>query len=381
MYHYLCKRLLQITHGKNPSTYFNLLPNPHPQSLFYSSNTPCTPSPTLSYLMKSWGLTQESALSVVKKVRLKTTKNPDLVLSFFRAHGFTETQISNIITKRPRLLLCNVDKSLKPKFQFLIALGLSGSELARTITSQPFILSRSLKKQLIPSYHQFKSLVRSDENVVCALKSTLTILLCDFQERMLTNMSILRKHRVPNSRIMKMVLSHPRSFKGDPLRFSGIVKMVKEMGFDPSSSAFLKAVQAFTFVSKSGWEMKMEVYRSLGWSDREIMYAFKKQPMCMIASAKKIRKGMDYFMNELGMTPSTISQCPNIILLSLEKRVIPRHFVMKVLTSRNLVSENYSISCVLIVSEKNFLERYVTKYEEEVPELLMDYKARMQLAR
>lgn len=189
------------------------------------------------------------------------------------------------------------------------------------------------------------------------------------------------KHKVPHSRIVKLVVGNPRALKGKSLRFSGIVKAVEGMGFDPSGSGFAKAVLAFTMMSKSGWEGKMEVYRRLGWSDSEILAAFKKQPMCMIASEKKIRKGMDYFVNEMGMTPSVISQCPNIILHSLEKRVIPRHFVRQVLTSRNLVSENYSISVMMIMSEKNFLDRFVTKYEEQVPELLMDYRSRMQLAR
>ncbi|RWR75815.1 Mitochodrial transcription termination factor-related [Cinnamomum micranthum f. kanehirae] len=381
MFQFLHKKLLQITHSKNPSTYFHLLPNPYPKSLFYSSTPTCTPSPILSFLINSCGLNQESALSVVKKAPLKTIEKADSVLSFFRAHGFSETQISTLITRYPKLLLSKVDKTLKPKFQFLLGLGLPCSHIARLITSHPYILSRSLKKQIIPAYHQFKSLVGSDENVVRAIKSTLCVLTFDYQKRIISNVSILMKHKVPHSRIVKLVVGNPRALKGKSLRFSGIVKAVEGMGFDPSGSGFAKAVLAFTMMSKSGWEGKMEVYRRLGWSDSEILAAFKKQPMCMISSEKKIRKGMDYFVNEMGMTPSVISQCPNIILHSLEKRVIPRHFVRQVLTSRNLVSENYSISVMMIMSEKNFLDRFVTKYEEQVPELLMDYRSRMQLAR
>lgn len=381
MFQFLHKKLLQITHSKNPSTYFHLLANPYPKSLFYSSTPTCTPSPILSFLINSCGLNQESALSVVKKAPLKTIEKADSVLSFFRAHGFSETQISTLITRYPKLLLSKVDKTLKPKFQFLLGLGLPCSHIARLITSHPYIFSRSLKKHIIPAYHQFKSLVGSDENVVRAIKSTLCVLTTDYQRRIISNVSILMKHKVPHSRIVKLVVGNPRALKGKSLRFSGIVKAVEGMGFDPSGSGFAKAVLAFTMMSKSGWESKMEVYRRLGWSDSEILAAFKKQPMCMIASEKKIRKGMDYFVNEMGMTPSVISQCPNIILHSLEKRVIPRHFVRQVLTSRNLVSENYSISVMMIMSEKNFLDRFVTKYEEQVPELLMDYRSRMQLAR
>ncbi|KAJ8635211.1 hypothetical protein MRB53_009478 [Persea americana] len=381
MFPFLLKKLLQITHSKNPSTYFHLLPNTYPKSLFSSSTPTSTPSPTLSFLINSCGLTQESALSVVKKAPLKTIEKADLVLSFFRAHGFSETHISTLITRRPKLLLSNVDKTLKPKFQFILGLGLPCCHIARLITSHPYILSRSLKKQIIPACHQFKRLVGSDENVLRVIKTTLWVLTCDSQRRILSNVSILMKHKVPHPRIVKLVVGNPRALKGKSLRFSGIVKAVEGMGFDPSRWAFVKAVLAFTVMSKSGWERKMEVYRSLGWSDSEILAAFKKQPMCMISTEKKIRKGMDYFMNEMGMTPSVISQCPNIILHSLEKRVIPRHFVRQVLTSRNLVSENYSISSIMIMSEKNFLDRFVTKYEEQVPELLMDYRSRMQLAR
>ena len=75
-----------------------------------------------------------------------------------------------------------------------------------------------------------------------------------------------------------------------------------KLGFNPNNLLFVLAKNSMAVMSKSLWEQKVEAFRSFGLSKDEIYSAFKKQPMCMIASENKIRKLMSFFVNKLNMT-------------------------------------------------------------------------------
>ncbi|KAL7208462.1 hypothetical protein ACSBR1_030247 [Camellia fascicularis] len=90
---------------------------------------------------------------------------------------------------------------------------------------------------------------------------------------------------------------------------------------------------------KSLWEQKLGLYCSFGLSKDDIISAFKLQPMCMIASEKRIKKLMVFFVNDLKLKPSMISKNPNILLLSLEKRIISRCSVLQLLMSKDAIKK------------------------------------------
>ena len=73
---------------------------------------------TVTYLINSCGLSSESAISASEKVQFQSPERPDLVLALLRNYGFSRTQISNLIRKRPILLLYNPENILLPKLEF-----------------------------------------------------------------------------------------------------------------------------------------------------------------------------------------------------------------------------------------------------------------------
>ncbi|KAK1319954.1 hypothetical protein QJS10_CPB04g00433 [Acorus calamus] len=160
----------------------------------------------------------------------------------------------------------------------------------------------------------------------------------------------------------------------DPDRFRTSVVTTHGMGFNPLNTIFVDAVRAM-LMSKSSWDGKCDLYKSLGWSDGDIMSAFRMYPNCMFSSEKKIRRGFEFFVNELGWEPSSLSRCPIIMSLNLGKRVIPRCSVLEVLLSKGLIEKDMKWSTALKLTEKQFLERFVTKYEEEAAELMRAYHA------
>ncbi|XP_077248883.1 transcription termination factor MTERF15, mitochondrial-like [Tasmannia lanceolata] len=376
MFSFLHRKILQFSTIDSAShVYF--LQNPSLKSFSHATNTTNQPSFTLSYLMNTCGLSSENALSAAEKIHLKNTENPDSVLKLLQNHGFPKSHIPHLISKRPKLLSANPDKTLKPKIEFFLGLGVSGPVLSNLFSIDPNLFTMSLKNRIIPSFQSLKSLVGSHENAVIAFQRSTRLLQQQFQKVVRHNISALKDHGVTQSNISKFIVNYPRVLLLKPELFTERVVMVKEMGFNPSSWTFCLAVRVVSGMSKSTWESKLEVYRSLGFSQDEISSAFKVQPMFMLTSKKKIMTVIDFLVNEMNWTPSFISRCPNLFLLSLERRIIPRGLVLQILLSKGLINKELNLTWALKSTEKDFLEKFVIKNKDVVPEILVVYQSKM----
>ncbi|CAK7348255.1 unnamed protein product [Dovyalis caffra] len=333
---------------------------------------------TVSYLVHSCGLSLESAISSAQKVQFQSPERPDSVLALLRNRGFSKTQISSLVKKRPFLLLAHPTNTLLPKLDFFLSLGMSSSHLARTLSSDPTLLTRSLENQIIPSYDFLKTILLSDEKIVSALKRTTWIFLEDHSKNLIPNLELLRKVGVPHSCISLLLTHFPEAVMEAHEDFSENVEEVKKTGFDPKKSTFVLAVHALCGKgNRSIWERCFEIYKRWGWTKDDILSAFRKHPHCMMLSEKKIMRGMDFFVNKMGWPSKEIVHCPVILFLSLEKRIIPRCKVIQVLWSKGLIKKDISLNTVLLPVENRFLERFVTKFEKELPQLLSVYEGKV----
>ncbi|KAK1296178.1 hypothetical protein QJS10_CPB15g02187 [Acorus calamus] len=326
---------------------------------------------TVSYLMNSCGLSPDSALKASKWVQLKTSENPDSVLSFFKNHGFTDTQITKMISFRPELLKFNPDKTMKPKMDFLRDVGFSTPDLTFLLSKNPNILTNSLDNQIVPAYGFLKGILGTDEAVILTAKRAPWLLPNALHKVMGSKIGLLQDHGVPNSSISALIKRKSRCFLSVRLdRLTVALTKVEAMGFKPSSSLFHVALGTIMSISESIWEEKFELYGSFGWSEDDILSVFKKQPRIMELSKDKIRKMRDFFSKEPGLGLSVISHCPNLLLFSLEKTIIPRWSVICVLMSHGILNKDVKLYTICILKEEKFLEKYVIKYQEKVPQVL-----------
>nr|XP_023924122.1 uncharacterized protein LOC112035535 [Quercus suber]POE96041.1 transcription termination factor mterf6, chloroplastic/mitochondrial [Quercus suber] len=379
---------VNIVSTKNPNSVVELLTThgltqTHVKSLITSrpvlllADLDNTLKPNLE-LFESLGFSSTSLGKMLTKDPRVLESDAYTVVEFFRAHGFSDQQISDLTMKRPTLYLFNAHKIFKPKLEFFRSLGLSELEIAKILSTEPYILERSLENQIIPCVQELRRILGNDENVLKAIKACYWVLECNVEKVLQPNISLLVSHGVPMSLILKMFLIQPKSMLMKTYRFSEIVDEVMKLGFDPNNLLFVLAIRSMAVMSKSLWEQKVEAFKSFGLSKDEIYAAFKKQPMCMIASENKIRKLMSFFVNKLNMTPSMISKNPNLILLSLEKRIIPRCSVLHLLISKGLVKEDTSIVYVFRMTEKRFVDKLVSKYQNEVPDVVSAHQGKIE---
>ncbi|PON72180.1 Mitochodrial transcription termination factor [Trema orientale] len=131
-------------------------------------------------------------------------------------------------------------------------------------------------------------------------------------------------------------------------------------------------------ISKTVWERGIEAYKNFGLSDDQMYPAFKKQPMCMLISEKKINKMMKFFLTKLNTETSAICKYPNLLLFSLEKRLIPRCSVLQLLVSTGLMNEDIKLFHPPTMTEKKFVEMLVRKYQHVLLDIVKAHEGKIE---
>ncbi|XP_057419067.1 uncharacterized protein LOC130713309 [Lotus japonicus] len=335
---------------------------PYPLSISHNfSSTTCDSSDkqsfTVSYFTNTCGFSPQAALKASKRVRFNDANKPDSVIAFFTNHGFSISQTHNIICRVPEVLLFDPTKRVLPKFQFIAS---KGSDIVTTVTRSPYFLLKSLENHIIPAFEFVRTFSPSDQKAIaCALFGSHTITI----DHMKSKVKLLLHMGVPPSNIYLLLRTRPTILRCADLKQA--VEEVKGLGFHPSKSHFVVALQAKRGISKSLWDAKVDAFKTCGWSEDAILDAFRRNPHIMLCSIKKVNAVMSFWVGRLGWDPSVLLAVPSLFSLSLEKRLIPRASVVQYLLSRGLMKKDASLSTPFICTEKYFLQKFVNSFEEE----------------
>ncbi|XP_038679123.1 transcription termination factor MTERF8, chloroplastic-like [Tripterygium wilfordii] len=342
----------------------------------YFNTSPAAPS-AAQFLSDSCGLPLESAISVSKKFQLDEKKFQKLksVLCFLKSRGFDDTQVVKLIEKRPSILLRTVDGNLKPKFDFLLNNGFSGQLLPELIVANPAVIGRGLKSHIKPSFRYLMSFTGSNENVVAAIRRGLWLLTCDFNVRLKPNIDMLINEGVPSKRIMKLLVRKPRFVIQSNDTTIYAIRTLKNMGMNAKDPLFLRAFCTVISMTESTLKDKFDVFKSLGWNEDQIFYAFRRSPSCFACSREGIKKKVDFYVNTMKLKIETLIENPTVLTYSIDSRSLPRHNILAVLESKNLVEKGIKIQTLLAMSDKVFMEKFVLKYMDQVPNLMEKYKS------
>ncbi|GLT53768.1 hypothetical protein SLA2020_270180 [Shorea laevis] len=196
---------------------------------------------------------------------------------------------------------------------------------------------------------------------------------------MAPNIELLRQLAVPQSTISVLVCKYASEAFAKHTRFVEAVHQVMDMGFNPSKMMFAVAIRVLLKMSKTRFESKFELYKRWGWSKDMALSAFKRYPICMSLSEEKITKAMDFLVNKMGLQSANIAIHPAALSFSLEKRIMPRFSVIQILVAKDLVKNDLSLSTILSPKECGFLEKFVIKFQDDIPQLLSVYQGKKDL--
>ncbi|XP_014507960.1 uncharacterized protein LOC106767552 [Vigna radiata var. radiata] len=339
---------------------------------FNFATIPQSQSFVVSYLVSTCGFSPESALSASRYLRFKSSQKPDSVIAFLSAHGFSVSQIHTVVKRESRILQCNPDKVLLPKFQFLRSKGASSADIIHMITAGPRFLLGSLNNNIVPAYHLVRSFIDSDKQVITCLRRNFSSIA---DSRVSPNVQLLLDNGVKRSSIAMMLSM--RSSILCSYKLSHTICELKEMGFDTSKTTFAVAMMAKRTVNKAKWVEKVEVFKKWGWSEEHVLEAFKKLPYCMLNSQEKIDAVFSFWVEVSGYSSLELVKYPVIFQLSLPKRIVPRSLVLKFLEKEGLRKKGASYATPLLPKENVFLKKFVYAFENHSSQLLKIYQKSM----
>ncbi|KAJ0615416.1 putative transcription regulator mTERF family [Helianthus annuus] len=336
---------------------------------FSTSSSPTQPHFMVNYLTTTLNLSKADAIFVTSKIHhLKSPKNPQSVINFLTTYNLSTPQIISLILTHPHILLRNVDKTLKPKFNVLSELGFSVQDLVTVITRDPNLLLRSLDTAIVPTINLLMKVLGSKEKIV---KAVLRSHWPFYGKSFRTNVELLKRYGVCNKDIERLILRNPRLVTQSPVRLEEkLVEVEQEFGISPGSSMFSYGLSAFCSMNKLNLRRKFEVFKGFGWCEADVLAVVKSQPLCLTHSEERLRRGLSFFMGELGYTSEWLSSRGSLLMYSLEKRVKPRYRVYVVLKEKGLMArELHTLMCY---SEADFVKNVVQRHREELPDHLYD---------
>ncbi|THU52689.1 hypothetical protein C4D60_Mb10t06570 [Musa balbisiana] len=327
----------------------------------------------VEYLVNSCGFSPFEAAKFSEPLRhLRSTEKPDAVLNFMRSQGFDGAGIRKVISGYPSYLCVNVEKNLAPKFQFLRDLGLSESDIVDAILKNHAILRHNVHRSFVPKLEIWESLLGSRELGLKRLKKSGWFFFSSVEKTLHPNLKFLRDEcGIPEERLSLVLRSHPQLISQKPKSLRALVARVDELGMPRQSRMFMWTLDVFHNVSKERIEAKVELMRSFGWSESEFSSAVRKAPTFLRISLDMLRRKVEFFINIVGYTPSFIASHPNLLLSSLQKRVIPRFRVLEILNTKGLWTRRGKFSYYVTLSNTKFMEKFVLPYKEKVLEILL----------
>ncbi|KAK9230572.1 hypothetical protein WN944_023544 [Citrus x changshan-huyou] len=300
-------------------------------------------------------------------------------LLLVRCVGFSDTHIQLAVYRKPSILFADVNKTLKPKIGYFQQLGLVGSDLGKFISKYPNVLSASLERKLIPCVEILKEILAEDSNnedlIRVIRRMSWDLVVIDPEKSgLLRNIEYLKSCGIVGSQLSMLLVRLPRLFCFNDLKLRQLVLRVLDMGFTTDSRMFVHGLGALCCLSEKTFDRKLDLFRSYGFSKEECIEMIRTAPRLLSASEERLKSGLDFFLKKIEFGKAVLVRRPCCMMYSIENRVIPRYRVFQIVTARRMLKKDWSFYSVLVLSEENFLNKYVLSFGDDAEELLLAYK-------
>lgn len=312
-------------------------------------------------------------LSSLASATPSPAENLNSVTHFFKHHGFTDSNISSIVSKRPRILSLDIEKSLRPNLFALRAMGFADDELHKLITANPCVLS---SPAAIPRLEFWRTFLNGDNKLLLlALTRNCGLILHDIDKNVTPKIAFLKDLGLSEDDIRLIVVRYSGIFIRSLSSIDALMKRAQELGFRRDSTMFLNGLWTLSKLGSKLFVARMELFKSFGWSEEEFLTAFRKFPHFANLAEENIREKMEFLVGRAGIVQSYIASRPMILNYSLERRLMPRYHVMNILKLNESIGREWDFYSMVSISEKNFVNRVILRYKVEIPALYGTYVA------
>ncbi|KAF0933028.1 hypothetical protein E2562_013783 [Oryza meyeriana var. granulata] len=327
------------------------------------------------YLVNTCGLTPEQAVKAAKYIsHWKSPSKADAVLAFLAGPDFvlSKADISHVLASDPRVLNCSVDKTLKPRLDSFRAHGLSTAQIRRLLRfSCCTFRTANIHESLgfwIPFLGSTEELLRQVTRSAYMLKSNI--------ERVIKpNIALLREFGLSDHDIAKMCVANTRLLTCNQETLKAILARADKLGVPRQSLMFKQAVSTSMALHADTMASKLKFLgKTFGWSEDEVAKVVRINPVFPRYSMERLRRVSKFLMTVAGLDSKYILSRPVILTYSLERRLVPRYYVMKVLEEKGLIRP-ISFYTMLPIRDEMFRLRYIQPHKDVLPGLDGAYTA------
>ncbi|KAL6861783.1 hypothetical protein ACP4OV_017483 [Aristida adscensionis] len=311
-----------------------------------------------------------------RRSRLRSASNPDAVLAVLSSIGLSRADVAAVVAADPLLLRARA-KNIGPRLLALRdRLGLSPHQISRFILASS--RSRVLRsRDVIPNLEFFMSFYGSFEKLLEATRWRTSILTSRLEGVIKPNIELLRQCGLSVRDIAWLSSVGTRMILTlSPERLKETVQHAEKLGVPHSSRMFKYVVRVIADIGVEKIAARLELFkRILGCSETEVAAAVSKIPHVLGLSEQNILRKTQFLINDVGMKPRHILERARLFTLSLEKRLAPRHHVMKVLQAKGLLKNNMSFYTIAFAGERHFKSKYIDCHRDSVNGLADAYAA------
>jgi mTERF domain-containing protein len=345
--------------------------NPLPLHRLLSSAAAAAPIPpepfaVEDYLVDSCGLTRARAKKASGKLsHLRSPSNPDAVLAFLSGLGLSRPDIAAVVVNDPLFICARVDKTLATRVAELTDLGLSRSQIARLI---PVVRSLFRCKSLAPRLAFLLTVFGSFDRCLEVIKTNYGVLSSNVEAVIKPNLAVLKECGIsiadrPSYAFASRVISRPTK------HLEEAVVLANEFGAKQGTRVFTNAVMIFGILGQEKLAKKLEFFKKLGWSQDDLSLAVRSMPHILAMKEERMRRGMKFLTEDVGLEIPYIARRPALTMYSIERRLLPRHCLINVLKGNGLLKADYDFYNISVISNDDFMEKFVQPYVESVPGL------------
>lgn len=268
----------------------------------------------------------------------------------------------------------SIDKTLKPKIQLFQDLGLADFDLGKFFSWNSELLSRNLAKTLVPCIDMLRPIMGNDKDLGVVISRSNWIFKRDPEKVLKANVGFLMECGIVGSRLAMTLKRQPWILTKNVEDLKELVGRVLEMGFSVESTMLIHAIHTINSMTSDTLMRKFRLFMSVGFSEDECSFLFRRMPVLFRASEEKLRLGLLFFMKTAKFDKVVIMRNPTCLMYGMKKRVIPRYKVVEMLKSKKLLETQPRFVKVLSLKEDVFLERFISSYPSEAAQLLLAYK-------
>ncbi|RCV13998.1 hypothetical protein SETIT_2G391800v2 [Setaria italica] len=252
--------------------------------------------------------------------------------------GLTQAQALKAAAK-----LSHLRSSAKPEAVLAYlesTLGIPAADVGRAVVIRPRFLCTNVEETLARALPTCATSLGSFDKILQVLRWCSDFFTVDLDKTTRPNVAFLRQCGLNISEIAGGSLYYARLFTMNPESLKEAVQRVQELGIARGAGIFTLALAVVALTSKD------------------------------------VQGNLDFLMKDVGLEVSYIVRRPALPNYSVERQLLPRHCLIKVLKEKGLLKGKLDYYLTAAMAEKIFVGKFVRPFKNHVPGLTDDYASK-----